>query len=102
MATFQYQKLFEHSGHDTPWRRLDVEGIRTVQAGGRTVLQVESSVLTELVFQAVRDISHLFRPGHLAQLRAILEDPEASANDRFVALQLLKNANVSAGMVLPS
>ena len=102
MATFQYQKLFEHSGQETPWRRLDVEGIRTIEAGGRTILQVDGSVLTELVFQAVRDISHLFRPGHLSQLRAILEDPEASANDRFVALQLLKNANVSAGMVLPS
>jgi fumarate hydratase class I len=55
-----------------------------------------------LTFAAIRDISHLFRPGHLQQLRAILDDPEASANDRFVALQLLKNANVSAGMVLPS
>ena len=53
-------------------------------------------------FAAIRDISHLFRPGHLQQLRAILDDPEASANDRFVALQLLRNANVSAGMVLPS
>jgi tartrate dehydratase alpha subunit/fumarate hydratase class I-like protein len=52
--------------------------------------------------RAIRDISHLFRPGHLQQLRAILDDPEASANDRFVALQLLKNADVSAGMVLPS
>ena len=57
--------------------------------------------LSELAFQAFRDVSHLLRPGHLTQLRAILDDPEASANDRFVALDLLKNANIAAGGVLP-
>jgi fumarate hydratase class I len=63
---------------------------------------VDDAALTALAAAAVRDVSHLFRPGHLAQLRAILDDPEASANDRFVALNMLRNANVAAGMVLPS
>jgi hypothetical protein len=68
----------------------------------RPVLTVDAAALTRLAFEAVRDVSHLFRPGHLAQLRTILQDPEASANDRFVALNMLRNACISAGMVLPS
>src|SRR5204862_8155636 len=62
----------------------------------------DPSALTRLTAEAIQDISFLFRPGHLAQLRRILEDPEASDNDRFVARQLLMNANISVGMVLPS
>jgi len=65
-------------------------------------VSVEPEALTLLTREAMRDIAHLLRPGHLAQLRAILDDPEASANDRFVALELLRNANIAAGFVLPS
>ena len=70
-------------------------------ATARTVLRIAPEALSELAFQAFHDVSHLLRPAHLAQLRAILDDPEASANDRFVALDLLKNANIAAGGVLP-
>ena len=69
--------------------------------GGHNFLRVESSALTNLTFAAMRDISHLLRSDHLAQLKRILEDPEASPNDRFVALDLLKNANIAAGGILP-
>ena len=96
-----YQPIFEFGEDETPYRLVTTEGISTVEAAGRTLLKVAPSVLEALAFEAVRDISHLLRPGHLQQLRNILEDPEASDNDRFVALQLLQNANVAAGMVLP-
>ena len=104
MVEFRHQPLFElpHDHHATPWRALGSDGIRTVQHGSRRFVELAPRVLSRLCSEAIRDVSHLFRPGHLAQLRAILDDPEASANDRFVALELLKNANVSAGMVLPS
>src|SRR5207245_11271574 len=62
---------------------------------------IEPAALTLVAREAMRDIAHLLRPGHLAQLRAILDDPEASPNDHFVALELLKNANIAAGGVLP-
>ena len=65
------------------------------------ILQVSPKALEELSYNAMRDIAHLLRPAHLQQLRNILDDAEASDNDRFVALELLKNANVAAGMVLP-
>src|SRR3546814_16193064 len=77
------------------------EGVRTVDAAGRTFLEVDPEALTLLTRTAFRDIAHWLRPGHLQQLRNILDDPEASANDRFVALDLLKNANIAAGGVLP-
>src|SRR5205823_420712 len=64
-------------------------------------LEVDAEALALLTRTAMRDIAHLLRPGHLAQLRAIFDDPDASANDRFVALELLKNANIAAGGVLP-
>ncbi|MFN3244851.1 MAG: fumarate hydratase [Planctomycetota bacterium] len=99
--SFDYQPIFELGEDETPYRLITKEGISTVEAAGRTLLRVEPQVIEELTFQAIRDISHLLRPGHLQQLRNILDDPEASANDRFVALQLLQNANVAAGMVLP-
>lgn len=102
MSGFQFQTLFACEHDDTPFRRLTTDHVSTLQAGGRTILQVAPAALTQLAAAAIRDVSHLFRPGHLQQLKNILEDPEASANDRFVALQMLKNANVSAGMVLPS
>ncbi len=86
---------------ETPYRLLTAEGVSTVEAAGRTFLQVEPEALTLLTRTAFRDIAHWLRPAHLRQLRSILDDPEASANDRFVALDLLKNANIAAGGVLP-
>ncbi|MFT4842494.1 MAG: fumarate hydratase class I [Planctomycetota bacterium] len=100
--SFVHQPVFELGEDDTPYRLITKEGVSSVDAGGRELLRIEPEALRALTFAAIRDISHLFRPGHLQQLRNILEDKEASQNDRFVALQLLKNANVSAGMVLPS
>src|SRR4051812_25488645 len=95
---FEFQPLLPSLHHDdTPWRLLTKDGVR---ADGR-FLQVDPSVLTALTAAAIKDISHLLRPGHLAQLKKILDDPEASDNDRFVALELLKNANIASGFVLP-
>ena len=101
-ANFLYSPMFP-LGHndDTPWRKLPIEGIRTIQAEGKTVLRIAPDALSELAVRAFHDVSHLLRPAHLAQLRAILDDPEASSNDRFVALDLLKNANIAAGGKLP-
>jgi fumarate hydratase class I len=100
-SNFLYAPMFPLGPDETPWRKLDIAGISTVTCDGQTVLKVSPEALSELAFQAFRDVSHLLRPGHLAQLRRILDDPEASANDRFVALDLLKNANIAAGGVLP-
>ena len=87
----------------TDFRLLTTEGVRTVEGpGGRTFLEVDDEAIRLLTATAMRDISHLLRPGHLAQLASILDDPEASANDRFVATELLHNANIAAGGVLPS
>ncbi|MGH0036741.1 MAG: fumarate hydratase [Myxococcota bacterium] len=103
MPDFAYQPLFDLGQDDTPYRQLDSDGLlSTSDCGGRRILEVKAEALVRLASEAIRDVSHLFRPGHLQQLRNILDDPEASENDRFVALELLKNANVSAGMVLPS
>jgi fumarate hydratase class I len=85
----------------TAYRRLDLPSGRTFDAAGLTFLEIDPATLTALVREAVSDISHHLRPSHLAQLRAIVDDPEASANDRFVATDLLRNACVSAGGVLP-
>jgi len=101
VSEFVYEDLLPLGTDETPYRLITADGVETVQAAGRTFLQVEPEALRLLAFEAIRDISHLLRPGHLAQLAAILQDPEASPNDRFVALDLLKNANISAGGVLP-
>src|SRR5262249_52299702 len=102
MSTFAYQEILEIGGHeDTPYRKLTGDHVSTFEARGRTFLEVAPEALALLTRTAMRDIAHLLRPGHLAQLRAILDDPEASANDRFVALELLKNANIAAGGILP-
>jgi fumarate hydratase class I len=101
MAEFHHQPLFELGPTDTPWRSLGSEGVSTVEVDGRTILKVEPEALERLARAAIEDVSHLLRPGHLAQLRRILDDPEASQNDRFVALELLKNANIAAGRILP-
>lgn len=102
MPDFAYSELFPHGHDQTPYRKLDVSGVGVDSFRGQEVLTVEGGALTALAATAIRDISHLFRPGHLAQLRKILDDPEASANDRFVARNMLLNANVASGMVLPS
>ena len=101
MPEFSYSDLLPTGPDDTPYRLLTQDGVSTVEAAGRTFLQVEPEALQLLARTAMRDISHLLRPAHLAQLRRILDDPEASPNDRFVALDLLKNANIAAGGVLP-
>ncbi len=98
---FAFQRLFDLGEDDTPYRLLSKDGVESVTLDGQRVLRVSDDALTALTATAIRDVSHLLRPGHLQQVRNILDDPEASANDRFVALQLLKNANVAAGMVLP-
>ena len=101
MADFAFTELLPLAEHDTPYRRLPFEGVGTFEAGGRTFVDVPPAALTLLTREAIRDISHLLRPGHLAQLRKILDDRDASANDHFVALDLLKNASIAAGGVLP-
>jgi len=98
---FLYSPMFPLGPAETPWKRLDIGGVATIEVAGRRVLTIAPEALTELAFQAFRDASHLLRPGHLRQLRAILDDPEASENDRYVALEFLKNANIAAGGVLP-
>jgi fumarate hydratase class I len=100
-ADFSYSDLLPLGADDTEYRLLTTEGVSTFTAGGRTFLQVEPSVLQALTAEAMHDISHYLRSSHLAQLRRIIDDPESSGNDRFVALDLLKNANISAGGVLP-
>ncbi|MBC7171043.1 MAG: fumarate hydratase, partial [Polyangiaceae bacterium] len=86
----------------TPYRKLTSDHVSTATFAGETILKVEPEALTLLCREAMKDIAHLLRPGHLAQLRAILDDPEATANDKFVALELLKNANIASAGVLPS
>ena len=102
MAEFQFTEMFPQDRPDTPYRLLTTDFVETDEYRGQKILRVDRRALTELTAEAVRDISHLFRPGHLDQLGKILGDPEATDNDRFVARTLLENANVSAGMVLPS
>ncbi|WP_334141304.1 fumarate hydratase [Rhabdothermincola sp.] len=101
MSEFAYEELFQLGPDPTPYRLITTEGVSEVEAAGHRFVRVEPSALTRLTREAMWDIAHYLRPGHLAQLAAILEDPEASGNDRFVALDLLKNACISAGGVLP-
>src|ERR1700689_5071661 len=98
---FLYSPMFPLGPDQTPWKQLPIDGVRTLTCGGQSVLRIAPEALSELPARAFHDVSHLLRPAHLASLRAILDDPEASANDRFVALDLLKNANIAAGGVLP-
>ncbi len=100
-AAFRYAPMFPLAADTTPWRKLPIAGVRTLAVADKTVLRIAPEALSELAVRAFHEVSHLLRPAHLASLRAILDDPEASANDRFVALELLKNANIAAGGVLP-
>ncbi|MEU2722277.1 fumarate hydratase [Streptomyces smyrnaeus] len=98
---FSYTDLLPTGADPAPYRLITSEGVSTFEADGRTFLKVEPEALRKLAAEAIHDIQHYLRPEHLAQLRRILDDPEASANDRFVALDLLKNANIAAAGVLP-
>ena len=98
---FLYSDLLPTGADETPYRLITTDGVSTFSAGGRTFLQVDPEAIRRLTAEAMHDISHYLRPAHLAQLRKIIDDPEASGNDRFVALDLLKNVNISAGGVLP-
>ena len=102
MSEYAHVELLPTGPADVTYRHITSEGVSTLEVGGRRFLQVEPEALRLLTAEAMRDISHLFRTDHLAALAAILDDPEASPNDRFVALELLKNANIAAGGVLPS
>ena len=99
--TYQYSPLFPLGKDETPYRKLTSEGVSVETVGGREILTVSREAIRLLAEQAMIDINHLLRPGHLAQLAKILDDPEATSNDRFVAYDLLKNANIAAGGVLP-
>src|SRR6201994_2568626 len=101
MPEFGYSDLLPLGDDDTPYRLLSTEGVRTREAFGSTFTEIEPQALTLLTSTAMHDIAHRLRPGHLSQLRSILDDPEASPNDRYVARDLLKNACVAAGGVLP-
>ncbi len=102
MAEFLYEDMLPKGEDTTSYRLVTTDGVSTCQGpDGRTFLQVSPEALETLAHEAMHDIAHFLRPAHLAQLRAILEDPEASDNDKFVAHDLLKNANISAAGVLP-
>ncbi|NHC23691.1 fumarate hydratase [Nocardioides sp. IC4_145] len=98
---FRYSDLLPLGPDRTPYRLLTTEGVSTVEVDGQTFLRVSPEAIRLLTREAMHDIAHYLRPAHLAQLRRIIDDPEASGNDRFVALDLLKNVNISAGGVLP-
>jgi fumarate hydratase class I len=101
-AAFSYSPLLPTGDDLTEYRLVADEGVDVVNGpGGRRFLTVDPSVLTLLTAEAMHDIAHFLRPAHLAQLRSIIDDPKASPNDRFVALDLLRNANIAAGGVLP-
>ncbi|MFQ6173297.1 fumarate hydratase [Oryzobacter sp. R7] len=102
MADFAYEDLLPVGADETPYRLLSTEGVEVVDGpGGRSFLQVAPEALRLLTETAMHDIAHYLRPAHLQQLANILEDPGASNNDKFVALDLLKNANIAAGGILP-
>ncbi|MEI7753732.1 MAG: fumarate hydratase [Actinomycetota bacterium] len=101
MADFEFTELLPLGADETTYRLIGTEGVSTFETPQGTFLQVSPEAITQLTEQAMKDIAHLLRPAHLKQLASILDDPEASSNDRFVALDLLKNANIAAGGVLP-
>ena len=102
MPEFEYEDLLPQGADHTTYRLLTREGVRTVEGpDGREFLHVAPEALRLLTETAMHDIAHYLRPAHLTQLRAIMDDPEASNNDKFVAHDLLKNANIAAGGVLP-
>jgi fumarate hydratase class I len=101
MEEYTHRELMPLGQDQTPYRLLTSDFVSTVEFEGQTIVKVAPEGLTILADQAMRDASHLLRHGHLELVRAIFDDPEASDNDRFVALDMLKNANIAAGGVLP-
>jgi fumarate hydratase, class I len=98
---FEFHPMFPLGPDSTPYRKLTDKFVSTAMLDGTEILKVDPEALSLLAAEAYKDVSHLLRPGHLKQLASILDDPEASENDRFVAFDLLKNANIAAGGVLP-
>jgi fumarate hydratase class I len=98
---FSYEDLLPIGPDTTEYRKISSDGVSTFTAEGKEFLKVAPEAITNLTEVAIHDISHYLRAAHLQQLQNILKDPESSPNDRFVALDLLKNANISAGGVLP-
>ncbi len=101
MDTYQHREMISLGADDTPYQLLTTDCVSTGEFEGGEIIKVEPEGLTMLADRAIRDSAHLLRPAHLKQLTQILEDPEASDNDRFVAIEMLKNANIAAGGVLP-
>jgi len=101
MTEFNYEDLLPIGPDETEYRLVSTEGVSTFTAEGMEFLQVTPEAITSLTAEAIHDISHYLRSSHLQQLKNIMTDPEASPNDRFVALDLLKNANIAAGGILP-
>ena len=100
-APFEHVELLPLGKDDTPYRLVTRDGVEVVKTSLGEFLKVDPAIITRLTSEAMRDIAHFLRPGHLQQLANILADPEASENDRFVALDLLQNASIAAGGVLP-
>jgi fumarate hydratase class I len=101
MTSFNYTEILPLAENAPEFRLVTTEGISTTTVGDRTFLNIEPSVLEKVAYEAIHDISHYLRTSHLEQLRKIIDDPTASPNDRFVATDLMKNANIAAGGVLP-
>lgn len=101
MPEFDFTEIFPLGKDTTPYRLVTTEGVSTFETPEGTFLKVSPEAITRITQEAMRDIAHFLRPGHLQQLRNILDDPEASDNDRFVALDLLKNATIAASGILP-
>lgn len=101
MSDFVYKPMFDQGKDTTPYRKIGDEGVSTIEIDGESWIKVAPEAIEKLTLQAFHDCSHLLRPAHLSQLRKILDDPEATSNDKFVAMDLLKNANIASGGVLP-
>jgi fumarate hydratase, class I len=101
MSSFNYTEILPLARNEPEYRLVTTEGITTTTVGERTFLNIEDSVLEKVAYEAIHDISHYLRTSHLEQLKKIIDDPTASPNDRFVAIDLMKNANIAAGGILP-
>ena len=101
MSDSNFHELFPLGEDTAPYRQLTADHVGKASFNGSEIVTIDPAALSLLAQQAFVDCSHLLRPGHLQQLRKIIDDPEASDNDRFVAFDLMKNANITAGKVLP-
>src|SRR2546430_4400182 len=101
LPPYRHTPLFPLGVDTTTYRKISSDGVRVETIMGREMLVVSREALRLLSEAAFMDINHLLRPAHLASLKSIVEDPEASDNDKFVAFDFLKNANIAAGGVLP-